>query len=70
MNKIFDFHARFLWRSFFGLGFGMEPSRICDDNNPLITWWALHWKLFLGPVIFYGTINFRKQIKGDKNAER
>ena len=63
------FHARFLWRSFFGLGFGIERSRMCDENENYKPWWALNWKLFLGPIILYGTINFRKSLKGDNNAK-
>jgi len=58
MTNAIDFHVRFL-RSFFGLGFGMEWSRLCDDDCKR-SWWAIHCKVFLGPVIVYWTVHLRK----------
>jgi hypothetical protein len=50
-------HVRFV-RGFFGIGFGGEIVRLCDEAENV--WWGLNWKLFLGQVIIYGVVNFRK----------
>jgi hypothetical protein len=58
MTNTLDFHVRFV-RSFFGLGFGMERSRLCNDEYTR-HWWAIHCKVFLGPVVVYWTVHLHK----------
>lgn len=59
-------HVRFM-RGFFGFGFGVERLRLCDDAANV--WWGINWKLFLGPVIVYGVVNFRKANMKGQGAE-
>ena len=71
MTNTLDFHVRFV-RSFFGLGFGMERSRLCDDDCKR-SWWAIHCKVFLGPVIAYWTVHLRKsnaELTGSKQPDK
>ena len=58
MRNTLEFHVRFV-RSFFGLGFGMERARLCNDEYTQ-HWWAIHCKVFLGPVVIYWTVHLRK----------
>lgn len=54
-------NVRFV-RGFFGLGFGGERVRLRDEAANV--WWGLNWKLFIGPIIIYGVVNFRKANDG------
>jgi hypothetical protein len=46
------FKARWV-RGFFGFGVAFERFRMCEETE---VWWALEWKVFLGPLVFRGTI--------------
>jgi hypothetical protein len=52
-----DCHIRFV-RSFFGLGFGWERMTICD-NECTKSWRAIAYKVYLGPWIIYGNMDFK-----------
>ena len=42
-------------KSFFGLGAGIESYTTMIDKT-LIVYRAVHWKLFLGPIIISGNL--------------
>ncbi len=50
-------HAKFV-RNFFGLGFGLERSIVCDEKTK---WAAIHIKVFMGPFIILYTIDSKKK---------
>jgi hypothetical protein len=43
---------------FFGLGFGSELVRLRDIRKSC---WAIHCKVFIGPVVIHWTINITRE---------
>ena len=47
---------------FFGLGFGGELSHLTNDDDLRKSWWAIHCKVFIGPVVIHWTINLKRKL--------